>query len=312
MKKVLVIGATGGTGVAITQELLRRGIDTTVFGRSEQRLQRAFPETPYAVGDVFKPQDLIDAIQTHEIDTLFQCAAIPYSQTVKRQVPLGQSVMEAAFTTQTQVAFIDGIYAYGDVRGQATEATPLAPVSRKGLVKKQLSDLLFSPSYATVNTVLFRLPDYYGPSARQASYLGGTLMGIARKRPTFYIGDKHQKREYVYLPDAAKMMVTIAAEPTAYNQAWNIPGQIISGKKLLKFARRLAGTHVPVFTMTRPLIGLVGRFNPDVAEMREMYYLTKHPVYLSPAKYRAKFGEVVRTPIKTGLMATIMAYEHKD
>ncbi|PJN54948.1 hypothetical protein PAEVO_16690 [Paenibacillus sp. GM2FR] len=35
-----MIGATGGTGASITEELVRRGIHTIAFGRSRQKLEQ--------------------------------------------------------------------------------------------------------------------------------------------------------------------------------------------------------------------------------------------------------------------------------
>ncbi|RNB87975.1 SDR family NAD(P)-dependent oxidoreductase [Brevibacillus nitrificans] len=39
MKRAMVVGATGGTGAAITEELIRQGIETIAFGRSGQKLE---------------------------------------------------------------------------------------------------------------------------------------------------------------------------------------------------------------------------------------------------------------------------------
>ncbi len=40
MEKAIVVGATGGTGAAITEELAKRGIRTMAFGRSVQKLEQ--------------------------------------------------------------------------------------------------------------------------------------------------------------------------------------------------------------------------------------------------------------------------------
>ena len=40
MKKVIVLGATGGTGTAIVEELLNREIPTIAFGRSLTKLNQ--------------------------------------------------------------------------------------------------------------------------------------------------------------------------------------------------------------------------------------------------------------------------------
>ena len=41
MKKAIVIGATGGTGAAIVEELVKRDIDVIAFGRSRSKLELA-------------------------------------------------------------------------------------------------------------------------------------------------------------------------------------------------------------------------------------------------------------------------------
>lgn len=40
MKRAIVIGATGGTGEAITRELVKQGIHTIALGRSRSKLEQ--------------------------------------------------------------------------------------------------------------------------------------------------------------------------------------------------------------------------------------------------------------------------------
>ncbi|PWG00495.1 hypothetical protein DCM90_06100 [Levilactobacillus bambusae] len=217
--------------------------------------------------------------------------------------------MEAALQSRTKVVFLDGIYAYGDANGLVDENSPLVPNSRKGKAKKALSELIFSPQYEDIDKTLLRLPDYYGPSMRSATYLGMTLDGIANRQLTFYVGPKNRVREYVYLPDAAKMVVNIALASRAYNQVWNIPGQTITGNDLIKIAKQISGDTKPVLTLTKPLIRIVGLRDANVGEIAEMYYLTRRPLYLSHHKYEAQFGPVPATPWQIGLTATIKSMQ---
>lgn len=64
IETAIVVGATGGTGAAITAELIKRGIHTIAFGRSPQKLEKLAGEMcnpahlTLAVGDAFSPQDI--------------------------------------------------------------------------------------------------------------------------------------------------------------------------------------------------------------------------------------------------------------
>lgn len=310
MKRVLVLGATGGTGSSIVQELLDRKVEVVVFGRSLEKLKQRWPAAAdWRVGDIFDTQSIISA--GNDCDLIFQCAAIPYHQTTTLQLPLGESVMNAALKLQSKVIFIDGIYAYGKSRNRLTRETdPLQPVSQKGRIKKQLSDLIFSQKYQGVPTALIRLPDYFGPTARASSYLGMTMQGIAQRKPTVFIGRQSVPREFIYLPDAAKMIVSLAENEQAFHQAWNIPGQIISGHELIKIARHASGSKMPVVSLTKPLLRVSGLFDADIREIVEMYYLTKNPVYLDGHKYLKNIGPIEATPFVTSITETINGIRH--
>jgi nucleoside-diphosphate-sugar epimerase len=172
-------------------------------------------------------------------------------------------------------------------------------------------DLLRDPQYADIKPTLIHLPDYFGPTARNSSYLGATMIGIAQKKMTFYIGPKKVEREFVYLPDAAKMIVNIVLDPSSYGQSWNIPGQIITGKKLIDYANKAVNNTKPVLTMTRLLINIVGLFDANVKEISEMYYLTTNPVFLNSEKYQKHFGHIIKTPFNKSISTTIKQIAEK-
>lgn len=79
-----MIGATGGTGASITEELVRRGIHAIAFGRSRQKLEQFAvrlgnpAHLTLAVGDAMKPADI--ASQAGDADVWFHCANVPYHE----------------------------------------------------------------------------------------------------------------------------------------------------------------------------------------------------------------------------------------
>ena len=201
------------------------------FGRSRQKLEELARELgspshlTLAIGDAYRPDDIVSAAK--EAEVLFHCANVPYHEMESKLIPLGEAIMEAANRLSLKVVAIDGIYPYG--RRQMDWVTEEHPKTsyQKGKVRLAFEQMIFSSRWKNVSAMIVRLPDYYGPTANQASYLGGTLEAIAAGKMAFFIGNMKVPREYVYLPDAAVMIVELARQDQAYGQNWNIPGRIL-------------------------------------------------------------------------------------
>jgi len=317
MKKAIVVGATGGTGAVITAELVKRGIPAVAFGRSRTKLEELAAELgspshlTLAIGDAFRPDDIEAAAK--EADVLFHCANVPYNEMESKLIPLGEAVMEAANRLGLKVVAIDGIYPYGKRQVDwVTEEHPKQPHTRKGKVRLAFEQMIFSDRWKNARAMIVRLPDYFGPTANQASYLGGTLEAIAAGKMAFFIGNMKVPREYVYLPDAAIMIVELAGREQAYGQNWNIPGaDIISGREIVRIAQQAGGTKKPVITLGRAGLSVLGLFVPIMKEIVEMLYLTEKPLRLSGEKYKRFIGPIPETKPAEGIAATIRELQKK-
>lgn len=319
MKKAIVVGATGGTGASITEELVRRGIRTVAFGRSRGKLEQLKVRlgNPHhltiAVGDAFRTNDIVTA--SEGADVLFHCANVPYHEMTSKLIPLGESVMEAANRLGTKVVGIDGIYPYG--RRQAdrvTEDHPKQPHTRKGKIRLAYEQMLFDGRWNRAKVMIVRLPDYYGPTANEASYLGSTLEAIAAGSMAFFIGNMRVPREYVYSPDAAFMIAELAAKDEAYGENWHIPGAgLISGREIVRIARQASGGGAkPVIPLGRVGLSLLGLAVPVMKEVVEMLYLTEEPLVLSGDKYKRLIGPVRATSFEEGITNTVRALQRQN
>jgi uncharacterized protein YbjT (DUF2867 family) len=65
-QRVLVVGATGGTGRQLVIQALERGLEVTALVRDPARLQMEHPRLRVAVGDVLDPPTLQAALQGQE------------------------------------------------------------------------------------------------------------------------------------------------------------------------------------------------------------------------------------------------------
>ncbi|WP_207953093.1 SDR family NAD(P)-dependent oxidoreductase [Paenibacillus agricola] len=318
MNRVIVVGATGGTGAVITAELVKRGISTIAFGRSRQKLEQFAAQLgnpsnlSLAVGDAFRSDDIAAAAEG--TDVLFHCANVPYNEMASKLIPLGEAVMEAANRLSLKVVAVDGIYPYGRRQmDKVTEEHPKQPHTKKGKIRLAFEQMIFSSRWNNVQAMIVRLPDYYGPTANQASYLGGTLEAIAAGKMAFFIGNMHVPREYVYLPDAAIMIAELASRDHAYGQNWNIPGPgSISGREIVRIARQASGATKPVIPLGKMGLSLLGMFVPVMKEIVEMLYLTEEPLTLSGEKYERQIGKIPATKFADGITATIRALQNRN
>ncbi|WP_046213648.1 NAD-dependent epimerase/dehydratase family protein [Paenibacillus wulumuqiensis] len=319
MRQAVVLGATGGTGKAIVMELLKRGTVVTAFGRSMGKLKQLSAELGHPShlhlyeGNVFETADVYQAAQG--LDVIFHCASVPYHEMESRLLPMGISVLSAAERLGIRVVAVDGIYPYSSSRNRepVDETYPKQPITRKGKVKLQFEQLLFHPRWSSMQGMIVRLPDYYGPTANDASYLGSTLKSIAAGQPSFFIGNMHVPREYVYLPDAAVMIVELACREEAYGQNWHIPSAgPIAGKELIRIAQQAAGITRPVIPMGKITLSLIGAFQPVLKEVVEMLYLTRQPLILSGAKYEHHIGPILATPYEKGMTHTIHCLQNAE
>lgn len=317
MKKAIVLGATGGVGNPLTEELVKRGVETVAFGRSKEKLERLANDLrnpsllKLETGDAFQPEDIVMAAAG--ADVVFHSANIPYHEMEARLLPLGEAVMEAAERIEAKVVVVDGIYPYGrkTTSQKATEDHPKRPHTRKGKVRLAYEELIFSSRWRRAKPLIVRLPDYYGPSA-QASYLSVTMEAIAAGKPTAFIGNMTVPREYVYLPDAARMIVEIASRTESYGENWHIPGpNVISGHDLVKIAQQASGNRKPVLPLGRISLSLIGMFNPVMKEVVEMLYLTEEPFVLSGEKYEREIGPIEWTPHEQAIKETIRTLMNK-
>ena len=312
MKKVIVLGATGGTGTAIVEELINREIQTIAFGRSISKLNTLKQKLGNSefltlqVGNAFDDDSIFEA--SKDVDVIFQCVAVPYEEMEKSQIPLGKAVMTAADKLGKKVVFVDGVYPYGKATKMfVDEEHSKIPHTKKGKIKLELENLILSDQWKNANPLITRLPDYYGPSSNLNSYLGMTILNISKGRISSYIGSLNTPREYIYLPDAAKMIVELANNSKAYRQNWNIPGNIITGKRLVQLAQGTVGVKKPVFPLLKTTIKLMGWFSPIMREMVEMSYLTETPIFLDGSKYKQQIGPIIQTPFEVGIPRAIQA-----
>lgn len=313
MKKAVVLGASGGMGYALVQELISREVEVIAFARNKEKLERLFGQlrgVEIITGDVLNLQDLLKAC--NGADVIFQSALVPYHEWEEKLPKMIHNVIAAARQVSAKIVIVDNIYAYGKNPGiKVTEDQPKCPHTKKGKIRLQMEDLIKRAHDQGVPSLTAHLPDYYGPNAEN-TLMHTTLKAIVENKKAYFVGDHNTKREFIYTPDGAKAMVELALRDSSYGHNWNIPAfDVITGKEIIEILRKITGYQKRVGTITKWMIQFIGLFNPFMREVVEMLYLTVDPVVLSGAKYAGKIGPLPRTNYEEGLRQTIVFMKRK-
>src|SRR5690606_35252205 len=304
MKKALVLGASGGMGYAIVNDLTERGIQVRAFARNREKLEFLFGQkesVELVTGNAFNTLDLQRAAEN--CDVIFHSINIPYQHWQKDLLSIMKNVLQVAKEQGAKFVLVDNIYAFGRANGgKVSEQSPKKPHTKKGRLRLEQINLI---KQSGLPFIIAHFPDFYGPNAEN-TMIGTTLKNVVQNKNSLFVGNQKVAREHIFTPDGAKALVTLALTEKAYGDEWNIPAyDTITGEEIVKLIRELTGYQQKISTVRSGMIQLVGLFNPFMRELVEMFYSTEEPVVRDGRTYHRELGPLPRTPYKEGLRITL-------
>lgn len=299
-----MIGASGGMGYALVNELVNRNIQVKAFARNKEKLVALFQHhknVEIISGDVFNEQLMMNA--SDGVDIIFHAVSFPYQDWDKLHLRCIDMVIKIAQKRGAKIALVDNIYAYGrQSTNPVIEQGSKEPQTKKGKIRLMMENKL---KKSKVPSLIVHFPDLYGPNAEN-TILYETLKNIVQGKKANFVGNMQVKREFLYTVDGAKAMVELALRDDTYNQNWNVPAvHPIAGEELVEILREITGYQKGVRTVSKGMIRLFGIVSPSMKEIVEMLYLTEEPIILSGGKYEKEIGALPRTSYKVGLEETI-------
>ncbi|KPL58847.1 NAD(P)H-binding protein [Rossellomorea vietnamensis] len=305
MNKVMVIGASGGMGYALVEELINRGIEVVAFARGKEKLIQLFGSKKLVTirtGDAENQDHLIKSAIGCEI--IFHAMNLPYEEWSGKLSMITKNIIIAAERNNAKLAVVDNIYAYGKSGGvKLAEDFDKHPHTKKGKLRLDMDNLLKASS---VRTLVCHFPDFYGPNAKN-TYIHFTLNQLMKKKKAGYVGEKDISREFIYTKDGAKVMVDLACIDEAYNQNWNIPGATLTnGIEFEQLIKSVLGEEKGLYYISKPMFSLFALFaGRGMREALEMQYINSEPTILSGEKLEAFMGKIEATPFEQGIKDTI-------
>ncbi|WP_150459945.1 NAD-dependent epimerase/dehydratase family protein [Nesterenkonia ebinurensis] len=297
-----VLGSGGQIAEELTRELHR---NFTHDIRLVSRTPRKVHET-----DQLIPTDLMDAEATDKAvagsDIVYLTVGLPMNSGLWEQKfpTMMANTIAACQKHDSKLVFFDNTYMYPRTAAPQTEETRFVPIGRKATVRAQIATMLLTQMEAgTIEAVICRAPEFYGPGKTQSLTNSAIFNRIkAGKRPVVPLNAR-TLRSLIWTPDASRAMALIGNTPDAYGQTWHLPidQDRFTYQDMITIASQITGNKVRSMTVPRWAFKLGGLVSPAVREAGELLPRYRQDNIFDSSKFTERFPDFQTTSYRQGL-----------
>ena len=207
---------------------------------------------------------------------------------------LQQSLIQAAARAGARLVVLDNLYALGRTHGRPmTEASPLAPCSRKGEIRARLqASRDEAVQRGDVRAVTGRASDFYGPGGTGTHFADRFWRPALAGKSIGGVVNPETLHTYHYIPDVAAGLAALGQDPGAEG-IFHLPCQ--PAESTLALVARLAnalGQPITLSRIPRLALKLLSLGMPILKEVNEMAYQWEEPFVVDDARFRARYGDL--------------------
>ena len=285
-----VVFGTGPIGTTLADSLATAGHKVTAVNRS------GTDPTSHAVeliaGDVSDPVFTTSIAEGAEV--IYQVLNPPYTKWPELFPPLQDSLLKAARATGAKLVTLDNMYAYGPTGGTPlTEKLPYRAAGSKGRVRAAMAEeLMAAHDGVAVRTTIGRASDYFGPGGL-ISHMGERVFRPALTgKKAQVMGDPDQPHTFSYIPDIAAGLTVLGSDPRADENVWHLPNApTITTRQFIERVYQSAGTDPGISAMPRIMVSLIGLFNANLREVKEVLFEFEEPFVVDSSAFESTFGQ---------------------
>lgn len=286
-------------------ELAEQGKPVTLVNRSGKVDEPLPPGVTLLPADLNEPDNV--ARVTAEASVVYFCIQPPYDRWPDLFPPLIDAAVKGMSGRQAKLVFGDNLYLYGPTQGQPIhEELPAAATGHKGRTRAQMAQTLLDAHRAgKLRVTIGRGSDFYGPRCTDST-LGEIVFGsIVKGKTVNLLGDIDLPHSYTYIRDFARGLIILGEKPEADGKAWHIPNPpAISTRKMIAEIGAAAGVEPKLRVAGRTLVTLLGLFNNQLRELKEMMYEFEEPYIVDHSRFAAAFGDIA-TPRAAAIADTL-------
>jgi nucleoside-diphosphate-sugar epimerase len=284
-----ILGSSGIIGKELAQHLTKY--------TSKVRLVSRAPKTIEGNEELLSA-DLLNAAQTDAAvagsEVVYLTAGLKYHvPTWQQQWPvIMRNVMDACKKYQSKLVFFDNVYAYGKVDGWMTEASPYNAVSKKGLVRKQIAEMLMREvEEGKLQALIARAADFYGPNTSNSFVNVLVMEKQANGKKGQWMANADVLHSFTYTPDAGIATAILGNSDFAFNQVWHLPTAkpALSGKAFAAMSADEFGVPAQLQVIPKLMLHLLGLFVAPIRESIELIYQNDSDYLFDSSKFEKTF-----------------------
>ncbi|MBI5608665.1 MAG: NAD(P)H-binding protein [Deltaproteobacteria bacterium] len=289
-KPLHVIFGAGQVGSLLAKQLRAAGLPVRVVRRQAQ--SSSDPDLQVVQADVYDREAAVRAAAGASV--VYHCVNAPYHQWPTQLPPLHRHIAAAAQNAGARLVLLDNVYMVGPTSAPFGEYVAEQPCSKKGMIRKQLSDELREQARrGELRLTIGRASDFVGPGVTQGAIqnprgmqqlLGGKTVDL--------LGSPDQPHSWSYVPDVAAGLAALGqADAAVEGEVFHLPvlPPETARERLQGLATEL-GVGLQVRAMPAWLLRGLGWFSPLMAEFGEMRYQFDQPMVLRDEKIRTRLG----------------------
>jgi nucleoside-diphosphate-sugar epimerase len=303
-----VLGASGAIGRAVIQELQNRNLTIRAVGRSAK-----IEGIKSIQADLLNENETIKAIQNSAF--VYLCVGLPNRSKIwlENWPLLMRNVIDACIASNAKLIYLDNVYMYGPppLTIPFDENHPQNPTTKKGIARKQTTDLLLSSiKEKRLNAVIGRSADFYGPLTVNSSFYISFLERMLQNKAPQVIAKAEVKHTYAYSVDIGKALVELALEPSANGQVYHLPvDEPMTIEEITSIFNKELGTTFKVSYLPPFMRKILSIFIPVLKEAGEMAYQFNSDYVMSFNKFKKQFPEFKVTPYGKGIIEMIRHFK---
>lgn len=302
-----ILGSGGTIGKDLAKELTAYTKNIRLVSRNPKKVNET---------DNLFPANLNDATQVDAAiagsNVVYVVVGFDYKLSVWRSVwpPLMRNVIASCERHKAKLVFFDNVYSYAlSAIPHMTEDAPLDPPSKKGMVRRELVDMIWDAVKANkIEAIIARAADFYGPDNDKSVLVSTVADNFRKGKKANYFGGVNFVHTFTYTPDAAKATAILGNTADAYNQTWHLPttSERITGKEWIDLFAKEMQVKSSYMVVPKWMLRIMGLFIPIMKEFPEMMYQYEMDYVFDSSKFEKRFGIKATSPAE-GVKQTVLS-----
>lgn len=286
-----ILGANGTIGSVLAKELRNYTDKIRLVSRNPRKVNESDELFP---ADLSNPAFVDQAVEGSDI--VYLVLGFDYNLKVweEKWPTLMSATINACIKHNARLVFFDNVYMYDiNAISHMTEESVYNPPSRKGAVRKQISQMLMDEVKAgKLMALIARSADFYGPGNDKSFANEMVYKNFLKGRRANWFIDADKKHSFTYTPDAAKATALLGNTDDAYNTIWHLPTDknTITGREFIELFSKEMKVSNKLVVMPMWMVKLAGIFVPVLKEMREMMYQYDRDYFFDSSKFDKRFN----------------------